>query len=163
MLKNAGYILFDKIKYRQVVKKDTQAHNLKSEKENVEKALRRLEDLYIFPDDIMSEKDYLIKRQELKKRISYLEDEISKRYAEHSKTIPKHDLSFLNKASQYLLTHNLVSENTIKYNELVKVIDKKMLRSFMQRVIKKITIEENKHIFSIEFANDMIHRFVYRI
>ncbi len=124
--------------------------------------MKRLEDLYLFSDDSMSEKNYLIKKQDIEKRINEINSKIKKRTMEYSKNLPGHDLSFIKKATQYLIAQNLTSNQPIRYNKIVKIIDKELLQDFMQCVIKKITVEEDKRISSIEFVNGITHRFVYR-
>jgi len=162
LLNNTGDILFDDIKENDDIEKDTELESLKSEKKKIERALKRLEDLYLFSDDSMSEKNYLIKKQDLEKRIDSINDKIKKRSAERSRELPGHDLNFIKKATQYLLAHNLITDKPINYNKLVKMIDKKLLQDFMQCVIKKITVEEDRTISSIEFVNGITHRFIYR-
>lgn len=162
MNNTTGDILFDNIKENDVIENDTELESLKSEKKKIERALKRLEDLYLFSDDGISEKNYLIKKQDLEKRIGSINDKIKKRSVERSRELPGHDLNFIKKASQYLLAHNLINNKAINYNKLVKMIDKQLLQDFMQCVIKKITVEEDKTISSIEFVNGITHRFIYR-
>ncbi|WP_408626376.1 recombinase family protein [Alkaliphilus metalliredigens] len=162
LLKNTGDILFDSIEEPKDIEQDMELESLKSEKKKIERALQRLEDLYLFSEDSMSEKNYLVKKQELEKRINSINDKIKKRSQEYSRNLPGHDLSFIKKATQYLLAHNLYNDRAINYNKIVKMIDKKLLQDFMQCVVKKITVDEDKTISSIEFVNGLSHRFIYR-
>lgn len=162
LLKNTGDILFDNIEDGKDIEKDIELEKLKDEKNKLERALTRLEDLYLFSDDGMSEKNYLIRKQEIEKKISSLNDKIKSRSKELSKSIPGHDLNFIKKATQYLLAQNLMSNRRIDYNNMVKKTDKALLKDFMNCVIKNITVEENKDISSIEFVNGITHRFVYK-
>ena len=162
LLKSTGNILFDHEEENKDIEKDTELESFKSQKKKLERALTRLEDLYLFSDEGMSEKNYLIKKQDIEKRINEINSKIKKRTMEYSKNLPGHDLSFIKKATQYLIAQNLTSDQPIRYNKIVKIIDKELLQDFMQCVIKKITVEEDKRISSIEFVNGITHRFVYR-
>ncbi len=162
MLRNTGDILFDNVDIKKDIQKDSELENLKSEKKKLERALRRLEDLYLFSDESMSEKDYLIRKHDIDKRMDEINNKIKKRSIEFSKDLPGHDLNFIKKATQYLLAQNLIGDRPINYNKMVKIADKQLLQDFMQSIIKKIVVEEDKCISSIEFVNGITHRFIYR-
>lgn len=162
LMNNTGDILFDKPEGNKEIEKDIEIETLKSEKKKLERAINRLEDLYLFSEESMSEKNYLIRKQEISKRIEKINTKIKKRSMEFSKELPGHDLNFIKKATQYLLAQNLFHDKPINYNKIVRITDKNLLQDFMQSVIKKITIEEDKTISSIEFVNGITHRFVYR-
>ena len=134
---------------------------LRIDKKKLERALERLENLYLFSEESMSEKNYLLKRQELQKKIDSINSDIKKRSREYSQNLLETDLSFIKKATQYLLAQNLFVDE-IDYNEFVKVIDKHVLQDFMRNVVKNIVVEEDRTISSIEFVNGLKHRFVYR-
>jgi DNA invertase Pin-like site-specific DNA recombinase len=162
LLKSTGNILFDQKDEIKSIEKDTELESLKSQKKKFERALKRLEDLYLFSDEGMSEKNYLIKKQDIEKRINSINTKIKKRTQEYAKSLPGHDLSFIKKATQYLIAQNLATNKPINYNKIVKMVDKELLQDFMRCVIKNITIEEDRRISSIEFVNGITHRFVYR-
>ncbi|WP_293396011.1 recombinase family protein [Peptoclostridium sp.] len=156
-------ILFDKIEDEgKNIEKDFTLDTLKEEKKKCERAMQRLEDLFLFSDDAMSEKDYLVRKQDLKTKIDNINKKIKDRSVEYSKNLPGHDLSFIKKATQYLLAQNLLESKHIDYNKLVMTMDKQLLKDLMLSVISRITVRENKQIASIEFTNGMNHRFVYR-
>lgn len=162
LLRNTGDILFDPVKETKNIETDKELDSLKNEKKKLERALDRLEDLYLFSDDSMSEKNYLIKKYDVEKRRNGINDKIKKRSMEYSRDLPGHDLSFVKKATQYLLANSLVTNKPINYNSIVKLADKNLLQDFMQCIIKKIVVEEDKRISSIEFVNGITHRFIYR-
>lgn len=161
LLRNTGDILFDK-NLQENEEEDEELEKLRIEKSKLERAMKRLEDLYLFSEDSMSEKNYLIRKQEIDKKISSLNNKIRKKSKELAKVIPGHDLNFIKKATQYLLANNLINSKKINYNSMVKSVDKTLLKDFMNCVIKKIVVEENRTISSIEFINGISHRFIYR-
>lgn len=135
---------------------------LEAEKRKFERAYKRLEDLYLFSDDSISEKDFLIKKQDIFKKIEIINAKMKKRSLEFARNLPGHDISFMKKASKYLIANDLFTNEPIDYNAMVRLIDKELLRDFVQLVIKKINMREDRRIASIEFVNGMTHRFVYR-
>ena len=78
--------------------------------EKYKRALNRLEDLYLFDDEGMSEKDYLLKKQKLETKLKEIDEELK-----NTNKIPTLDLSFLN--------------DVVLKNELLKKIpnDKKVV------------------------------------
>lgn len=162
LLRNTGDILFDDNIGNEKDDEDSKLEDFKVEKTKLERALKRLEDLYLFSEDSMSEKNYLVRKQEIDKKISSINDKIRSRSKELSKSIPGHDLNFVKKATQYLLAQNLINNKKINYNKMVQTIDKTLLRDFMTCVVKKVVIEEDRKISSIEFVNGITHRFVYK-
>ncbi len=161
LLKNTGDILFYNTDTKKPSNISSELDALEAEKKKFERAFKRLDDLYLFDDNGLSEKDYLIKKRDLDKKIETINSKIKKRAMEYARNIPGHDIGFVKKASQYLLANNLLDEE-IDYNEMVKVVDKTLLQDFMQYVVKKITVREDKTIESIEFSNGMLHRFIYK-
>lgn len=164
LLKNTGHISFDQTTEKEKdISEDLKLENYKQEKKKIERGLTRLQDLYLFSDDSMAEKDYLIKKQEMEQRRDLLNEQVRERSVECSKNLPGHDLGFIKKATQYLLAQSMTSNKPIDYNTIVKITDKQLLQDLMQAVIRRITVEENKQISSIEFVNGITHRFVYRV
>lgn len=161
LLRNTGDILFQEGQINKEPNKELE--KLRLEKTKLERAMTRLEDLYLFSEDSMSEKNYLIRKQDIDKKISSLNDKIKNQSKELAKVIPGHDLNFIKKATQYLLANNLINNKKINYNSMVKSVDKTLLKSFMNCVIKEIVIEENKNISAIKFINGITHRFIYRV
>lgn len=160
IMRNTGDLLFDSNEEIEV-DQDIKLNKLKENKKKLERAITRLDDLYLFSEESMSEKDYLIKKQDITKRIDKINGDIRERSIEFSRRVPGHDLSFIKKATQYLIGHDLLSSEDINYNEIVKLIDKRLLQDFMQTIVKTITVEEDKSISSIEFVNGITHRFIY--
>lgn len=92
---------------------------LRKEKSKYEKALTRLEDLFLFSDEAMAEKDFLFKKRDL---ISHLKDinsnidEINKNSSNKDISL---DFSFLNKASNFFITKEILDKRNIDYRFLL--------------------------------------------
>lgn len=131
---------------------------LKKEKQKYEKALTRLEDLYLFSDESMSQKDFLFKKRDITKNIEVINDKFMEL---HKESNPITDISFLNKANNFLINSELSNRRNIDYRELLSIVDKTMVKDFITTVIKSISIED-KRIFSITFQNGITHEFIYK-
>lgn len=134
--------------------KDFEANELK-----YKRALERLEDLYLFSDDSMPEKDYLIKRNKLEDKLSNLKNEYKSKYETKRKTHTG-DMDFLEKATKYLLLENIVSDKA-SYNDFIKIVDKNIIKAYVNNIIKDISVNGGK-VVSVEFTNGMVHRFIYK-
>ena len=134
--------------------------NLKKEKQKYEKALSRLEDLYLYSEESMSEKDFLFKKRDISDNIDRINASISSHYRNMADTKPS-DISFLNKAGNFLMVMNLSTKRDIDFREFVDSVDKSLIREFIQTVIDKIVVVDKK-IVSITFQNGLTHNFMYK-
>ena len=71
------------------------------------------------------------------------------------------DISFLNKAGNFLMVMNLSTKRDIDFREFVDSVDKSLIREFIQTVIDKIVVVDKK-IVSITFQNGLTHNFMYK-
>ena len=134
--------------------------NLKKEKQKFEKALARLEDLYLYSEESMSEKDFLFKKRDISSNIERINASISSLYRNINDTKPN-DISFLNKAGNFLIVMNLANKRDIDFREFVDSVDKSLIREFVRTVVDKIVILDKK-IISITFQNGLTHNFMYK-
>lgn len=144
ILQNSG-----KTKPKKVNKNDTEVIKYK-------RALDRLEDLYLFDDTAMSEKDYLIKKKKIEDKIKGLKN---KNTVETTDQII--DLSFLNKIDNNILKLELLSTESIDFKKLTMSVDSKLLKEFVNAIIKSIEIRNGK-VSAINFKNGLKHRFIQK-
>jgi len=141
---------------------DSQAkkyNSLQAEITKRKRALERLEELYLYSDDSMPQKDYLI-------RCRTLSTEIDK-FTQESNLLQKgsifmtsiSDEQFLNKAT-HLLFNKAINTGNIDFQELAMNSGNKILKDFINTVIKNIVVLDG-HITQIEFVNASIHSFRY--
>ena len=131
---------------------------LQREKKKYETALKRLEDLYLFSDDAMSEKDYLFKKRDLSTQL----DKIKKNILSIRNRNNNHmNFDFVNKASYLIIMKELTGKRNIDYMELIKVVDLAIVRDFVHSLIKTIVVKDHR-ILSITFINGMTHKFSYK-
>lgn len=133
---------------------------LQKNKTKYEKALERLEELYLFSEEAMPQKDFLFKKRDLMQQLNRVNEELvafQKQQAEVSTTA---NLSFLSNANFFLINKNL-DKRYIEYRELLEVVDKEIIKDFIQSVISKITVVDKK-VYSITFNNGITHQFAYK-
>ncbi|WP_195251815.1 recombinase family protein [Romboutsia sp. 1001713B170207_170306_H8] len=130
------------------------SNNLNSERDKYKRALNRLEDLYLFDDEGMSEKDYLVKKQKLENKLS----EINKELEEKNNSNSTIDWSFLNNT---LLKNELLNKDHIDYKNLDMTIDRDIIKKFINDIVEKITIKKDGRVASISFKNGITHNFTY--
>lgn len=136
---------------------------LKKEKMKYEKALTRLEDLYLFSEEAMPEKDFLFKKRDIVQNIERINNELAELHKKNSDMKLVTDISFLKKAktSHFLINMELTNKRDIDYRELLETVDKNVIKDFVQTVISKIVILDKK-VYSITFQNGITHKFIYK-
>ncbi|EHI98002.1 Resolvase domain containing protein [Clostridium sp. DL-VIII] len=139
---------------------NSELENLKKEKIKYEKALSRLEDLYLFDEQGISKKDYLFKKRDITEHIQKINEDISNVNKKNSNITT--DISFLNKAGNFLIHNELSNKKNIDYRELLQTIDISLIKDFVNTVINKIEINDKK-VYSITFSNGITHRFLYKV
>lgn len=129
---------------------------LKQEEGRHLRALERLNKAYLYSDNSMPEKDYLIQRNEITNKINDINLKIKEL---HMKESPFNN-DFLNAASFFILNNEFMNKKTVNYKKLVMSTDKQLIRDFLHLVIDKIYIDDNK-VSAIRFKNGAVHEFVY--
>lgn len=133
---------------------------LTAKRDKTIRALERLKKLFLFEDDAMSEKEYLMSKRELEGTLSDIENELSA--LETDATDTKYDdMSFISTASGFLIAHQIASGEHINYRELACAVDAKVLKDFANSVIERIVLLDGR-VASIEFKNGLVHEFLYR-
>lgn len=134
---------------------------LAAEKRKKERALSRLKSLYLYNDEAISERDYLLEKKSLEDAIK----KIDKRLEEIERSSSKHfsltDDEFIAKASIFIMTHQLQNKRFIEFDKLIKKIDPQIVKEFVNSVVQKIVIK-NGRVTSIRFKNGLEHKFLYK-
>lgn len=125
-----------------------------------ETALNRLKSLYLFSENAISEKDYIIERQKLIDDINRIDAKLSKYIGESANTL-RNDLSFIAQASYLVMVDQLLSDHTIDFEKYIRSIDPSIPRSFLQSILFKIEVTNGK-VISIQLKNGLLVRFFYK-
>lgn len=142
------------------IEDDSSVEKLLRERNKFERALSRLEDLFLFDENEMSEKDYILKKNKIKEKLN----EINKKMNELNsiKNIGSvYELDFLISSSKNaILFEELTQSKSIDYNNLIKETDRKVIKSFINAIITKIVVKD-KNILSVKFKNGLVTEFIY--
>lgn len=138
---------------------DPQIRELRADKEKQERALQRLQDLYLYSDNALSEKDFILRKAEIISRL----DDISKQLGMLDRG-PDRSLSdedFVKQASHLLISRYLKDRTYIYYKNLAKDVSPEILKEYMSTIIDSLAVADGK-IKSITFANGLTHRFIWK-
>jgi DNA invertase Pin-like site-specific DNA recombinase len=118
------------------------------------RAIDRLDDLYLFSDEGMSEKDYILKKQKFANEIDALSE--NKKLIE-LEPLKHEESSLIAQASEFILINEL-DQNHIDFVDLWMGIDSEYLKAFIQSIIEEIEVKDGK-VSAIKFNNGIENRF----
>ncbi|MFV3013612.1 recombinase family protein [Clostridium botulinum] len=130
---------------------------IKKEKVKFERAMQRLEDLYLFDDEAMSEKDYIIKKKKINEKLQ----ELNSKLKGFDTCVDVSELNLMKEVSNFMLSKELLNIHDINYKELVLTVGRERLKDFVKTIIDKIIIKDKK-ILSVKFKNGLVIKFVYK-
>lgn len=136
----------------------TNAEKIQADIAKKERALERLNKLFLYDDEAMSEAEYIVTKNKLRQELAQLNDKLAETSAPTNNVS---DDKFISNASDLILLKFFQSGEYIDFVKLVEIVDKPALREFAVSVIKKITTNNHK-ITSIEFTNGSVHHFAYK-
>lgn len=138
----------------------TEADTLKSRKKRIENALSRLNALYLYDDEAMPEKDFVMQRRELSSQLEEINTRLEELQAQGA-GLPDMSDSFILKASYYIMVEKLVQDSYIDYEKYIRTVDPSVPRSFLLSIIDHIDVG-NGRVDSITFKNGITHYFTYK-
>lgn len=133
-----------------------EVEGLKKEKEKYKRALIRLDDLYLFDDESMSEKDYLIRKNRLNDKLSEIAHNLN------SKKVANTDDNFIKLAANAILNDTLAKDKNIDMKNFITEVGRDVIKEFTNAIISKI-ITKDKRVTSIKFKNGINLNFIYNI
>lgn len=135
---------------------------LKARKKKIETAIARLDDAYYFAEghNAITKSEYLVKRADFQQKLNQVDAEI----AAASEKAPATKRMDIENFSRFLLLHDLYLAGDIK--EVLYNLDKKVLRDFIEGVIKYVEVADQRitkiAFFSPDGEGEVVHRFVYK-
>lgn len=137
---------------------DPEVESLRKEKEKQERALKRLQDLYLYSDASMSEKDFIIRKGEISKRLQDINAMLGmvSRGADSALS----DEDFVRQASHLLISRQLSDRQYIYYKNLAQTVSPEILKAYMETILDSVQIADSR-ITKIVFKNGMVHKFLY--
>lgn len=138
----------------------TEADTLMGKRRRVENALARLNALYLYDDEAMPEKDFVMQRADLSKQLDQINARLEELRANSPDSFaPGQDLSM--KVSYFIMFEKLVQDSYVNYEKYIRTMDPAVPKSFLSSVIDHIDVEDGK-VVSITFDNGVTHKFTYK-
>lgn len=132
---------------------------LRKEKERQERAMQRLQELYLYSDSAMSEKDFILRKTEISKRLEDVNTKLGLVFHDSKSSLSDED--FIKQASHLLITKQLSDRKYIYFKELAKSISPEILKTYFDTILDSIIII-NGRIQTIVFKNGLTHNFLYK-
>lgn len=132
---------------------------LRGEKDKCKNAITRLTDLYLYDPDSMTKEEFSSRKKDLTKKVLDFEKQIEE-LEEESGGDDLADLSFIKKASAFLVAQRIVSKKHVDYMQMVLDLDNEILKDFVDQVIDQIVVTDGR-VQSITFVNGLTHEFFY--
>ena len=107
----------------------------------------------------MTKEEFAAKKKELIKKIEEMEHQLAE-LLDNSEDNDLTDLSFIKKASAFLVTQRIVSKSFIDYVQMAQELDNEILKNFVDQIVDRIVIKDGR-IQSITFVNGLTHEFFY--
>lgn len=151
----------DKGKLIEFSSSEIELQKLEDNKKKQERALERLQNLYLFSEDSIPEKEYLINRQKILDEIEQINIRIREiRQVEEIK-LTADSSNFMRDVEYFYITHTLLNDQNIDFRRLVDIVGSKELNTMLCSMISEIVVLHRK-VTSITFTNGIIHKFVYK-
>ena len=141
-------------------KQHSELSRLRKEKQKIERALERLTNLYLYSDDAMSEKEYIIEKEKLIENLEGINERIGMENPDTWNQSVSDEI-FVQRASEFIISQNLSGRNYVNYKRLASSVDADVLKTFLRGIIDSISIMDGR-ICSIVFKNGLSHSFIYR-
>ena len=134
---------------------------LLSEKRRLERALNRLKSLFLYGEEAMAEKDYLVERKQLMDALEEKDARLEELEAEVASSITMSDEEFMAKASYFILSQQLQDKRFVDYEKFIRKIDPQIVKDFLNSVVTNFCIK-NGLTTSILFKNGLEVQFSYK-
>ncbi|MBD5504637.1 MAG: recombinase family protein [Lachnospiraceae bacterium] len=136
-----------------------EVEQLRKEKERQERAMQRLQELYLYSESAMSEKDFIIRKSEISKRLDDVNAKLGlvSRGSESSLS----DEDFIRQASHLLISRQLSERKYIYFKEFAKSVSPEILKTYLDTILDSVIIADGR-VKSIVFRNGLTHKFIYK-
>lgn len=132
---------------------------LDREQRRLSRALERLKALYLYNDEEMSEKDYILESRELNAQLTKVNERLQA--IEESQAVSMiDDEDFVEQASYLIITEELLSHRFVDYEKMLRTVDRRTLKLFVNSVCKNFCIFQG-HVQSITLKNGIVVNFLH--
>lgn len=146
-----------------IVDNPSEREILVKEQARLERAIQRLKTLYLYSDEGMPEKDFIHENASLNENLSKVRDRITELDAAAGDTdlFAGDDEAFMQQASFLVITEELLSKRYVNYEKVIRVLDKRTLKNFINSIVQNFCIFEGK-VSEITFKNGLKVQFFYK-
>lgn len=139
---------------------DPELRKLRADKRKTERALTRLDHIYLYSNKQMSDKEYLVKKNDLMADLKELDKSIGLLTSE-SWAQSLSDDDFLEQASSFIISQRLQEREYIYFQGLAESTDPAVLRAFFVSIIDSVRMR-NGVVETLTFKNGISHTFTYK-
>lgn len=135
---------------------------LDRERMRLERAIQRLKTLYLYSDDSMPEKDFIRENTSLTESLAKVNQRITEldENAVELDVLTTDDELFMQQASYLIITEELLSRRHVNYEKVIRVLDKRTLKNFINSIVQNFCIFDGK-VTEISFKNGVKVQFQY--
>ena len=138
---------------------DPEVEALRREKEKQERALKRPMDLYLYSDNSISEKDFILRKSEITDKLEEINSKLGMVARSVESTLS--DEEFIKQASHLLISKELSGRQYIYFKKLAQNVSPEILKTYMDTILDSVTLIDGR-VASITFKNGLTHKFTYR-
>lgn len=139
---------------------DPELRKLRADKRKAERALARLDHIYLYSNKQMSDKEYLVKKNDLMTDLKELDKSIGLLTSE-SWAQSLSDDDFLEQASSFIISQRLQEREYIYFQGLAESTDPAVSRAFFVSIIDSVRMR-NGVVETLTFKNGISHTFTYK-
>ncbi len=138
---------------------DPEIEKLRREKEKHERALKRLQNLFLYSDSPISEKEFIIKKSEISKNLEDVNSMLG--MVSRGADSVLSDEEFVKQASHLLISKELSDRQYIYFKKLAQSVSPEILKTYMETILDSVMVIDGR-ISSIVFRNGLTHKFIYK-
>ena len=112
---------------------------LRERKRRNEAALARLKALYLYSEDSMAEKDYIVENQRITTDLEAIEHRMGELAAQGADTLESNTQT-AEKASYFLMIEKMMQDGYINYADTIRRLDPSVPRAFVRATIREIVV-----------------------
>lgn len=141
---------------------DVQEHDLLlADKRRLERALKRLNAIYLYGDEEIPGKDFILDRKSITDSLQQIDDRLKELDAAAVFDVSLSDDEFMEKASQFILTQQLLDKRSVNYEKFIRKIDPRIVKDFLNETVSNFCIKDGLTT-SVLFKNGIELRFCYK-
>ena len=134
---------------------------LLADKRRLERALKRLNAIYLYGDEEIPGKDFILDRKSITDSLQQIDDRLKELDAAAVFDVSLSDDEFMEKASQFILTQQLLNKRSVNYEKFIRKIDPRIVKDFLNETVSNFCIKDGLST-SVLFKNGIELRFCYK-